>query len=64
MGFEGLKDEESMVYEGVNYGPKNHEKLGADFLRSFKIDESVCELVEKHVSAKRYFVYKVNYLIS
>jgi len=50
-----------MMFEGVNYGPMNHEKLGADFLRSFKIAESVCELVEKHVSAKRYFVFKVNF---
>jgi hypothetical protein len=37
----------------------NHEKLGADYLRLNKVPEMICHLVENHVTAKRYLVYKV-----
>ncbi len=35
-------------------GIKNHEKLGADYLRKLGFKEIVCDLVENHVNAKRY----------
>tara|TARA_Y100000389_G_C17363348_1_gene464923 strand:- start:60 stop:641 length:582 start_codon:yes stop_codon:yes gene_type:complete len=40
------------------YGITNHEKLGADFLRSLGIRYPIPELVENHVQAKRYLVGK------
>ena len=43
----------------TSYGPQNHEKLGADYLRKLKIPESICYLVENHFTAKRYLVFKV-----
>lgn len=36
------------------FGIKNHERLGADFLRELGIPEVIPELVESHVSTKRY----------
>lgn len=33
---------------------KNHEKVGADYLRDLGFNETVCDLVENHVTAKRY----------
>ena len=49
----GLKENaENMGDVGI----KDHEKLGADFLRSLGIIEPVCELVESHVQAKRYIL--------
>lgn len=39
-----------------NLGVKDHEKVGADYLRSLGCDEKVCDLVENHVNAKRYLV--------
>jgi len=38
------------------YGVADHGLLGADFLRKLGMDERVCYLVEKHISAKRYLV--------
>ncbi len=36
------------------YGIKEHEKLGADYLRKRGFPEKVAKLVESHVQAKRY----------
>lgn len=41
-----------------SYGIKNHEKLGAEFLRQQGFSEKVATLVEGHVQAKRYLTYK------
>lgn len=40
------------------YGTVDHEKLGADFLREQGFSEKVAQLIEHHVNAKRYLVYK------
>lgn len=40
------------------FGVKNHEKIGADFLRSKGFPERIARLVENHVEAKRYLTYK------
>lgn len=40
------------------FGVTDHEKLGADFLRSKGFSETVASLVENHVQAKRYLTYK------
>ena len=39
-------------------GVKNHEKVGADFLRKLNVPSPIPELVEGHVLAKRYLTYK------
>jgi phosphonate degradation associated HDIG domain protein len=39
------------------YGVVDHEKLGADFLRSNGFSETIASLVENHVQAKRYLTY-------
>jgi putative nucleotidyltransferase with HDIG domain len=41
-----------------NYGTKNHEKIGANFLRKHGFKYPIPELVENHVKAKRYLTYK------
>jgi len=51
---------EPMV-EGKNmggYGVKDHEKIGADYLRQKGFSEKVACLVESHVQAKRYLTFK------
>ncbi len=40
------------------YGIKNHEKIAAGFLRNRGFSKKVLRLVELHVSAKRYLIYK------
>lgn len=40
------------------YGTVDHEKLGADFLRARGFPEKVAQLIEHHVNAKRYLVFK------
>jgi len=40
------------------YGTVDHERLGADFLRQRGFPEKVAQLIEHHVNAKRYLVYK------
>lgn len=40
------------------YGIKQHEKVGADYLRKKGFPERVALLVENHVQAKRYLTYK------
>lgn len=39
------------------YGIKDHEKLGADFLRARGFPEKIAALVESHVAAKRYLTF-------
>ena len=40
------------------YGIKDHEELGAEFLRGKGFSKKVARLVESHVEAKRYLTYK------
>ncbi|MFD2936646.1 HD domain-containing protein [Spirosoma flavum] len=40
------------------YGTVDHERLGADFLRERGFSEKVAQLIENHVNAKRYLVFK------
>lgn len=47
-----------------NYGVMNHEKIGAAFLRNRKFSDRLIQLVQAHVSAKRYLTFKdENYFI-
>ncbi|MDP4263975.1 MAG: HD domain-containing protein [Bacteroidota bacterium] len=39
------------------YGVADHEKLGADYLRSKGFSATIASLVENHVQAKRYLTY-------
>lgn len=39
------------------YGIKEHEKLGADYLRARGFSERIAQLVESHVQAKRYLTF-------
>jgi len=39
------------------FGVVDHEKLGADFLRSKGFSEDIASLVQNHVQAKRYLTY-------
>lgn len=41
-----------------HYGTVDHEQLGADFLRQRGFPEKVAQLIEHHVNAKRYLVFK------
>lgn len=38
-------------------GIVDHEKLGADYLRSIGFSEKIAKLVQSHVAAKRYLTY-------
>ncbi len=40
------------------FGVINHEKVGADFLRRIGFPETIASLVENHVEAKRYLIWK------
>jgi phosphonate degradation associated HDIG domain protein len=51
---EPMNDENDMD----GYGVKDHEKIGADFLRKKGFTEKIATLVESHVAAKRYLTYK------
>ena len=46
------------VQQMDGYGVIDHEKSGADFLRSKGFSETVAALVENHVQAKRYLTYR------
>lgn len=50
-------DEATMGYMD-GYGTVDHERLGADYLRQLGFSEKVAQLIEHHVNAKRYLVYK------
>lgn len=52
-----LAEEKALETMG-NYGVKEHEKLGADFLRAAGFSERMATLVESHVPAKRYLTFK------
>ena len=39
-----------------NFGIKNHEKIGADWLRDMDMSETTCLLIEKHTQARRFIV--------
>lgn len=41
-----------------NYGVMNHEKIGAAFLHNRKFSDRLIQLVQAHVSAKRYLTFK------
>ncbi len=45
------------VQQMDGYGVVDHEKLGADFLRSKGFSETIASLVQHHVQAKRYLTY-------
>jgi len=45
---------ENSSLEKDNFGTKEHEKIGANYLRNLGVSEEICSLVEKHVSAKKY----------
>lgn len=47
-----------MEIDNVNYGIKNHEKIGADYLRKLNFSEITCSLVENHIKIKRYLLTK------
>lgn len=47
-----------MEINNVNYGVKNHEKVGADYLRKLDFSEITCSLVENHIKIKRYLLTK------
>ena len=40
------------------YGIKNHEKIGAAYLRNRKFSERLVQLVQSHVQAKKYLTFK------
>ena len=44
-----------------NFGIKNHQVLGANFLRQLGIPEIIPELVESHVNSKKYLARDENY---
>jgi 2-amino-1-hydroxyethylphosphonate dioxygenase (glycine-forming) len=45
------------VQQMDGFGIVDHEKLGADFLRSKGFSENIASLVQNHVQAKRYLTY-------
>ena len=45
------------VQQMDGFGVVDHEKLGADFLRSKGFSSTIASLVENHVQAKRYLTY-------
>ena len=51
-------DKETKTEQMGDLGVKNHEKIGADFLRKLNVPSPIPELVEGHVLAKRYLTYK------
>ncbi|WP_018618045.1 HD domain-containing protein [Spirosoma luteum] len=53
-----LANGESTLGYMDEYGTVDHEKLGADFLRKQGFPEKVAQLIENHVNAKRYLVFK------
>src|ERR1700677_1878525 len=57
---EAPKGDESMsASRGMDgYGIKDHEELGAEFLRGKGFSKKIARLVESHVEAKRYLTYK------
>ena len=53
------KKEDRMVgTDGQQYGLVEHEKVGAEWLRSRGMGERMCRLIASHVNAKRYLTLK------
>ena len=50
--------EEAEAESMDGFGNVDHEKLGADYLRERGFSERLATLVESHVIAKRYLIYK------
>lgn len=53
------KEDSSIVFDDIRlsmdgFGIKDHEKIGADYLRKLGLDEGIPELVESHVASKRW----------
>lgn len=44
-----------------NFGIKNHETMGSNFLRSLGLPEIIPELVESHVNSKKYLARNTAY---
>eukprot|EP00004_Rigifila_ramosa_P002658 TRINITY_DN1274_c0_g1_i1.p2 TRINITY_DN1274_c0_g1~~TRINITY_DN1274_c0_g1_i1.p2 ORF type:complete len:236 (+),score=66.52 TRINITY_DN1274_c0_g1_i1:30-710(+) len=40
----------------AEFGTKNHQGIGADWLKKYQFPSEICELVQNHVGAKRYLV--------
>ncbi|HTL08245.1 MAG TPA: HD domain-containing protein [Chitinophagaceae bacterium] len=40
------------------FGMMDHEKVGADYLRTLGFSDRVCRLIASHVNAKRYLTWK------
>ena len=55
-----LSFEDSSI-ETDYFGAKDHEKIGANYLRKKGIDEDICSLIEKHVMAKKFLARDQNY---
>jgi phosphonate degradation associated HDIG domain protein len=57
---EAAKGDESMsASRGMDgFGIKDHEELGAEFLRGKGFSKKIARLVESHVEAKRYLTFK------
>lgn len=52
------KTDRPMDAQMGGYGTKNHESLGAAFLRDRGFSERIASLVESHVNTKRYLCFK------
>ena len=48
----------SLKTEMGNFGVKNHELIGANYLRDKGFPEIICKLVGGHVATKRYLISK------
>jgi 2-aminoethylphosphonate dioxygenase len=46
----------TMIADGIDFGVRQHEFVGAEYLRLTGLDDSIATLVEQHVNAKRYLV--------
>ncbi|XP_033735349.1 2-amino-1-hydroxyethylphosphonate dioxygenase (glycine-forming)-like [Pecten maximus] len=49
---------ENRVTSGTNLGAKDHDILGGQFLSELGFPDKICDLVQGHVQAKRYLVWK------
>lgn len=52
-----LLDGDPLGHQGA-FGIRDHEKVGARFLKTKGAPDMVCELVQSHVQTKRYLVFK------
>jgi len=52
-----LKDLDMVSQDGEILGVKNHEIIGAQFLKNHGFSEKICIIVANHVKAKRYLAY-------